>query len=323
MNARHSIESKVPAVTLGFWIIKIPATTLGETGGDTVTMTWLRETTSQASASAWHPGYLIGTAIFGILLAALVWAQIATRKFNAWLYWATIVASTTAGTTLADFADRSLGIGYPGGSLLLLACVLASLGLWYRSEGTVSVNTVNTPRVEGFYWLTITFSQTLGTALGDWTADDTGLGYTGAALVFGAALAVLAALYFWTRISHVLLVLGRLHSDAPARRDAWRFSRQAAQPWRPCAEQTGRVRSARGRSSWSAFFSSRSAPVLIPDSKARPSIPCPGNRRDQSRSATIAPAPYWLVRQPAWPRPVPGGAARTRRSTDANDPIVA
>jgi uncharacterized membrane-anchored protein len=168
-------------------------------------MTWLRETTPQASAASWHPGYLIGTAIFGVLLVVLVAVQMRARRFNAWLYWATIVASTTAGTTLADFADRSLGIGYAGGSLLLLACVLGSLGLWYRSEGTVSVNTVNTPRVEGFYWLTITFSQTLGTALGDWTADDTGLGYTGAALVFGAALAVLAAFYFWTRISHVLL----------------------------------------------------------------------------------------------------------------------
>src|SRR6185437_15742457 len=124
--------------TLGFWIIKIAATTLGETGGDTVTMTWLRETTPQASSAAWHPGYLIGTAIFGLLLVGLVCVQIRARRFNAWLYWATIVASTTAGTTLADFADRSLGIGYAGGSLLLLACVLASLGLWYRSEGTVS-----------------------------------------------------------------------------------------------------------------------------------------------------------------------------------------
>jgi uncharacterized membrane-anchored protein len=201
----NQVLSKVPAVTFGFWIIKIAATTLGETGGDTVTMSWLRETTPQASSAAWHPGYLIGTAIFGVLLVGLVCVQMRARKFNAWLYWATIVASTTAGTTLADFADRSLGIGYMGGSLLLLACVLASLGLWYRSEGTVSVNTVNTPKVEAFYWLTITFSQTLGTALGDWTADDTGLGYTGAALVFGAALAILGALYFWTRISHVLL----------------------------------------------------------------------------------------------------------------------
>src|SRR3954467_14125302 len=157
--------AKVPAVTLGFWIIKILATTLGETGGDTVTMTWLGETTPQASASAWHPGYLIGTAMFGVLLVGLVWVQIKARKFNPWLYWATIVASTTAGTTLADFADRSLGVGYPGGSLVLLACVLLSLLAWYRTLGTVSVDSITGPREEAFYWLTITFSQTLGTAL--------------------------------------------------------------------------------------------------------------------------------------------------------------
>src|SRR4051794_14378043 len=191
--------TKVPAVTLGFWIIKILATTLGETGGDTVTMTWLGETTP-------HPmpnGYLIGTAIFGVLLLALVVAQIRARDFNPWLYWATIVASTTCGTTLADFADRSLGIGYPGGSLLLLACVLGSLFAWYKTLGTVDVNSIVTPKAEAFYWLTITFSQTLGTALGDWVAD-AGLGYGGGALLFGAALAVLAALYFTTRVSHVL-----------------------------------------------------------------------------------------------------------------------
>ena len=196
--------SKVPAVTLGFWIIKVLATTLGETGGDTVTMTWLGETTPEASALAWHPGYLIGTAIFGLLLVALVWAQIRARRFNPWLYWATIIASTTAGTTLADFADRSLGIGYPGGSLLLLACVLLSLLVWYRSLGTIDVNSVSTPRAEIYYWITITFSQTLGTALGDWAADG-GLGYGGGALLFGAGLAVLAALYFWTRADRVLL----------------------------------------------------------------------------------------------------------------------
>jgi uncharacterized membrane-anchored protein len=190
--------SKVPAVTLGFWIIKILATTLGETGGDSVTMSWLGETTA-------HPvpnGYLIGTAIFGLLLVGLVWAQIRAKRFSPWLYWATIVASTTCGTTLADFADRSLGIGYPGGSLLLLACVLASLFAWHRSLGTIDVNSVSTPRAETFYWVTITFSQTLGTALGDWIAD-AGLGYSGGAIVFGAALAVLATLYFTTSISRV------------------------------------------------------------------------------------------------------------------------
>lgn len=203
MNDRqlsHDAMTKVPAVTLGFWIIKVLATTLGETGGDTVTMTWLGETTS-------HPvpnGYLIGTAIFGMMLVLLVWAQIKARKFNPWLYWATIVASTTCGTTLADFATRSLGIGYPGGSLLLLACVLASLFAWYRTLGTVDVNTVSGSSEESFYWVTITFSQTLGTALGDWVAD-AGLGYGGGALLFGAALAVLAILYFTTKFSHVFL----------------------------------------------------------------------------------------------------------------------
>ena len=205
-NRATEALTKVPAVTLGFWIIKILATTLGETGGDTVTMTWLGETTD-------HPvpnGYLIGTAIFGILLVGFVIAQVRSKKFSPWLYWATIVASTTCGTTLADFADRSLGIGYPGGSLLLLACVLLSLFAWWYTLGTVNVNTVATPREEVFYWITITFSQTLGTALGDWSADPLseggwGLGYSGGALVFGTGLAVLAILYFTTKVSRVFL----------------------------------------------------------------------------------------------------------------------
>ena len=183
--------TKVPAVTLGFWIVKIAATTLGETGGDTVSMTM-------------NLGYLVGTAIFLAALGVLVVAQIAARRFHPFLYWATIIASTTAGTTMADFADRSLGVGYPGGSILLFLCVVAALGTWYWSEGSVSVQTVNTPRVEAFYWTTITFSQTLGTALGDWAADS-GLGYDGGALVFGAALAAVAAAYFWTNISRVAL----------------------------------------------------------------------------------------------------------------------
>jgi uncharacterized membrane-anchored protein len=198
-----AVLTKVPAVTLGFWIIKILATTLGETGGDTVSMTWLGETTAKAGESGLN-GYLVGTAIFGILLAGLAWVQIRARRFNPWLYWATIVASTTAGTTLADFATRSLGIGYPGGSLLLLACVLLSLFAWWKTLGSISVNTVVSAREEIFYWITITFSQTLGTALGDWIAD-AGLGYSGGALVFGAALLVIAGLYFWTRVSRVLL----------------------------------------------------------------------------------------------------------------------
>ena len=192
--------TKVPAVTLGFWIIKILATTLGETGGDTVTMTWLGETTGDANPN----GYLIGTAIFLPLLAALMFIQIKAKAFHPALYWATIVASTTAGTTMADFATRSLGIGYPGGSLLLFGSVIAILALWYRTQGSVSVNTITTPKVEAFYWATITMSQTLGTALGDWVADS-GPGYDGGALIFGAALAVIAALHFWTRVSPVLL----------------------------------------------------------------------------------------------------------------------
>ncbi len=184
--------SKVPEVTLIFWIVKIAATTLGETGGDTVTMTldW---------------GYLAGTAIFLSLLVALIAIQIAAQKFHPFLYWATIVASTTAGTTMADFADRSLGVGYAGGSSILFVCLMATLVLWYWSCGSISVATVNTPKVEAFYWAAITLSQTLGTALGDWTADDTGLGYEGGALVFAAGLAVLAATYYWTTVSRVFL----------------------------------------------------------------------------------------------------------------------
>lgn len=184
--------SKVPAVTLGFWIIKILATTLGETGGDSVSMTM-------------DLGYLVGTAIFLSLLVVLVWWQIRARQFHPFLYWATIIASTTAGTTMADYATRSMGIGYTGGSALLLACVLASLWAWHGSLGSISVESVRTAKAESYYWMTITFSQTLGTALGDWVADTGGLGYVGGALVFGAGLALLATLYFRTRINHVFL----------------------------------------------------------------------------------------------------------------------
>jgi uncharacterized membrane-anchored protein len=204
MNKRsRAALTKVPAVTLGFWVIKVLATTLGETGGDSVSMSWLGETTPEAGAAGLN-GYLVGTAIFGVLLLVLVWAQVRARKFNPWLYWATIVASTTAGTTLADFATRSIGIGYPGGSLLLFACVLASLFAWYRATGSISVDTIVSPREEVFYWITITFSQTLGTALGDWIADSS-LGYGGGAAFFGALLLVLAALYYATSVSRVLL----------------------------------------------------------------------------------------------------------------------
>jgi uncharacterized membrane-anchored protein len=184
--------TKVPEVTLIFWIIKIAATTLGETGGDTVSMTL-------------HWGYLLGTALFLTLLVVLVVAQIVAKKFHPFLYWATIIASTTAGTTLADFADRSLGIGYTGGSTILFLCLMTVLGLWYLSLGSISVETVSTPKVEAFYWAAITFSQTLGTALGDWAADTGGLGYGDGALVFGAGLAVLAGAYYWTKISRVTL----------------------------------------------------------------------------------------------------------------------
>ncbi len=202
-DASGDVVSKVPALTLTFWVIKILATTLGETGGDAVSMSWLGETTPDAGSSGVN-GYLVGTAIFGILLLVLVWLQVRARRFHPWLYWATIIASTTAGTTLADFATRSIGLGYPGGSLLLFALVLASLFSWHRALGTVDVNRIASARAETFYWITITFSQTLGTALGDWVADGS-LGYSGAALLFGSALAVLAALYFLTRTSRVLL----------------------------------------------------------------------------------------------------------------------
>lgn len=188
---RDAVASKVPAVTLVFWIIKIAATTLGETGGDSVTMTlnW---------------GYLAGTALFLAALIVLVALQIAAKRFHPWLYWATIIASTTAGTTLADFADRSLGIGYAGGSTLLFGCLVAVLGLWYSTQGSIAVETVSTPKVEAFYWAAITFSQTLGTALGDWIADS-GLGYAGGALVFAAALLILIGLYYGTQVSRVFL----------------------------------------------------------------------------------------------------------------------
>lgn len=184
--------SKVPAVTSGFWIIKIAATTLGETAGDAVTMTL-------------NLGYLIGTAIFGVALIAAVSAQVAAKRLHPLLYWAAVVATTTVGTTLADFVDRSLGIGYLGGSLILVGLVLVSLGTWYFTCGSVSVHTVASPKIELFYWMTILFSQTLGTAVGDWLADDGGLGYEGGALVFVAGLALVLAAYFYTKTSRTLL----------------------------------------------------------------------------------------------------------------------
>lgn len=192
MTSSETAISKVPAVTLLFWVLKIAATTLGETGGDALSMSM-------------QLGYLLSTGIFAVCFAIAVIAQIRARSFHPALYWVTIIATTTVGTTLADFADRSLGIGYAGGSALLLALLVASLAVWYRTMGTIAVDSVNSPRAEAFYWVTIMFSQTLGTALGDWTADSAGLGYEGAALIFGGLLALVAAAYLWTRVSHTPL----------------------------------------------------------------------------------------------------------------------
>jgi len=191
-NINEQALSKVPEVTLLFWIIKIAATTLGETGGDAVSMSM-------------NLGYLVGTAIFAALFAAAVLAQIKAKTFRPLLYWTTIIATTTVGTTLADFADRTLGIGYAGGTTLLAALLLASFTIWYRTMGSVSVSTVNAPKAEVFYWVTIMFSQTLGTALGDWTAGTAGLGYSGAARIFGAMLALLVLAYYRTSISRTAL----------------------------------------------------------------------------------------------------------------------
>jgi uncharacterized membrane-anchored protein len=184
--------SKVPEITLVFWITKVLATTLGETGGDAVSMSM-------------GLGYLVGTGIFAAIFLIAVTAQVSAKKFHPWLYWATIIATTTVGTTLADFADRSLGIGYAGGTILLSACLAATLLLWYRALGTVAVSSVHSPAAETFYWVTIMFSQTLGTALGDWTADGAGLGYGGGAIVFAAMLALIAIAYYRTAISRTTL----------------------------------------------------------------------------------------------------------------------
>ncbi|MBA3962191.1 MAG: hypothetical protein H0X40_09850 [Chthoniobacterales bacterium] len=202
MDKRTSeMVAKVPQVTLLFWIIKILATTLGETGGDAVTMSWLGETTAAAKGS----GYLIGTAIFGVIFIAVVLVQIKARRFHPFLYWITIVATTTVGTTMADYFDRSLGIGYTGGSTILLILVLASLLTWRWSTGSISIETVNTPKVEIFYWVTIMFSQTLGTALGDWVADTNDTGYLAAAAIFGGLLLLTALLYYFTSLSRAVL----------------------------------------------------------------------------------------------------------------------
>ena len=184
--------SKVPEVTLLFWIIKVAATTLGETAGDALSMSL-------------NLGYVISTAIFAVIFAVFVGLQIKAKKYNSFFYWATIIATTTLGTTIADFVDRTLGVGYAGGSLILLILLGLSLFFWYLSCGTISVKSIQSAKSEAFYWLTIMFSQTLGTALGDWTADTQGLGYTSAALIFGTLLLVLAICYFYTKISRTLL----------------------------------------------------------------------------------------------------------------------
>jgi len=198
---KSELITKVPQVTFLFWIVKILATTLGETGGDAVTMSWLGETTPEAKGT----GYLIGTAIFGVIFIVAVLVQIRAKKFHPLLYWLTIVATTTVGTTLADYCTRSLGIGYTGGSTILLICVIASLLSWRWSTGSISIETVSTPKVEIFYWVTIMFSQTLGTALGDWVADTNEMGYLGAAAVFGGLLGLTALVYFLTSFSRVIL----------------------------------------------------------------------------------------------------------------------
>ncbi|WP_313951792.1 hypothetical protein [Accumulibacter sp.] len=191
-NSVQRSLSKVPEVTLLFWVVKIATTTLGETGGDAVSMSM-------------NLGYLVGTTIFAAIFVLAVAAQIKARRFHPLLYWTTIIATTTVGTTLADFLDRSLGIGYAGGTSLLIALLVASLAIWYRTLGSLSLGTVSSPKAELFYWTTIMFSQTLGTALGDWSAGSAGLGYTGGAMVFAALLGLVVAAYFWTAISRTIL----------------------------------------------------------------------------------------------------------------------
>ncbi|MEZ5595225.1 MAG: hypothetical protein R3E84_02355 [Pseudomonadales bacterium] len=189
---RNDLVVKVPAITLGFWVIKILATTLGETGGDAVSMSM-------------DLGYLVGTVIFMVIFLGAVILQVKAKQFHPFLYWTTIVASTTVGTTLADYATRSIGIGYAGGSVLLLSLLAGTMIVWHRDSGRIDISTIDTPKSESYYWLTIMFSQTLGTALGDWTADTAGLGYLGAAAIFGALLLLVVALNYATRLSRTLL----------------------------------------------------------------------------------------------------------------------
>jgi uncharacterized membrane-anchored protein len=193
MDTEHQeMLSKVPEVTIIFWVVKVFATTLGETGGDALSMSM-------------HLGYLVSTGIFAAIFVVAVIAQVLAKKFHPVVYWATIIATTTVGTTLADFADRSIGIGYAGGTAILFTLLMVSLLFWYRTLGSVAIDTVNSPKSEIFYWLTIMFSQTLGTALGDWAADTEGLGFGGGALLFSAMLSVIAIAYYRTNISRTVL----------------------------------------------------------------------------------------------------------------------
>ena len=243
---RSELLAKVPQVTFLFWIVKILATTLGETGGDAVTMSWLGETTAESKGTGYligtaGTGYLIGTAIFGVIFVVAVLVQIRAKKFHPFLYWLTIVATTTVGTTLADYCTRSLGIGYTGGSTILLICVIVSLLIWRWSTGSISIETVSTPKVEIFYWVTIMFSQTLGTALGDWVADTNEMGYLGAAAIFGGLLLLTRSSLLPHEFFAGHFVLGCVHFDAPARSHSRRFSRQADRGRRPGSEPLHRV----------------------------------------------------------------------------------
>jgi uncharacterized membrane-anchored protein len=196
IKTKHQdLLSNVPEVTLAFWVVKILATTLGETGGDALSM------------SALDHNYLISTMVFGVIFAIAVTVQILAKQFHPIVYWITIVATTTVGTTMADFVDRSLGIGYAGGTTILFTLLMGSLWLWYRTLGSVAIETVQSPQSEVFYWVTIMFSQTLGTALGDWTSDEKGLGlgYTGAAIVFGCMLAAIAITYYLSKVNRTSL----------------------------------------------------------------------------------------------------------------------
>ena len=263
---KSELIAKVPQVTFLFWVVKVLATTLGETAGDAVTMSWLGETTSEAKGT----GYLIGTGIFGAIFVVAVLVQIRAKRFHPFLYWLTIVATTTVGTTLADYCTRSLGIGYTGGSTILLISVIASLLIWRWSTGSISIETVSTPKVEIFYWVTIMFSQTLGTALGDWVADTNEMGYLGAAARFRRITFVDGSSLLPNELFARHFVLGCIHFDSPARSYPRRFSRQTDRARRPRSEPLHRnARALRGdrRPDSDRFAKARFKSALISFSK--------------------------------------------------------